>query len=127
MYQKGLLNELSQKLIKKVAKRTVAKYQKESDAAAAKVYKDTRTQDYPTVRVSRMARDKAEDKTTQKRAQARRVLAKMKGKHERGDEYSGDKDYSLTTSSKHGLSRQNMRGEGDKTLSIAPKYVRDPR
>jgi len=127
MYQKGLLNELSQKLIKKVAKRTVAKYQKESDAARAKAWKDERTQDAPSARVSLAGYEDAVEKTSQKREQARRVLAKMKGKHQRGDEYSGDKDHSLTTSSKHGLSRQNMRGEGDKTLSIAPKYVRDPR
>ena len=124
MYKKGLLNELSQKFIKKVAKRTVAKYQKESDAASARALKAGRTQDAPSADVADAAADKALEKTNRKRAQARRVLAKMKGTHEKGDEYSGDKDHSLTTSSKHGLSRQNMQGKGDRTIYNAPKERR---
>ena len=111
MYTKGLINELSQALIKRVAKRTVAKYQKTSDTATAKADKDERTQDAPSARVSSHAANRAEKKTSQKREQARRVLSKMKGHHAKGETYSGDADYKLSTNQKHGLSRQDMKGE----------------
>ena len=126
MYKKGLLNELSQKLIKKVAKRTVAKYQKESDAASARALKAGRTQDAPSANVTDAAADKALEKTEEKRAQARRVLSKMQGTHVKGDVYKGSKDLSLTTSSKHGLSRQDMRGDGAKTVYGARMMGKGP-
>ena len=113
MYTKGLINELSQALIKRVAKRTVAKYQKTSDAATAKADKDERTQDAASSKVSMHAASRANRKTDAKRSQARRVLAKMKGNHRPNDSYSGDPDYKLSTNQKHGLSRQDMKGKSD--------------
>ena len=112
MYKRGLINELSQKLIKSVAKRTVAKYQKTSDAAYAKADKDEKTQDAASSKVSMHAASRADRKTGAKRSQARRVLAKMKGHHTKGDSYPSDPG-ATTLPSKHGLDRQDMKGKSD--------------
>jgi len=135
MYRRGLINELSQKLIKSVAKRTVAKYQKTSDAARDKAWKDERTQDAASAQVSDRAADKASAKTRGKRSQARRVLAKMAGEVHPGrsaknsPRFSGDSDAG-PLGSKHGLSRKDMRGEATQKKpepkptrsSVRPKY-----
>ena len=124
MYKRGLLVELSKKLIQSVAKRTVAKYQKQADKSEKTHSKNRRTQDAAGRNTSQKHSWADADLASEKRSQARRVLSKAHGRDTgKGDafggkptEYTGSrKRNAVGIKTKHGLTGADLKGKGAKT------------
>ena len=127
MYKRGLINELSKEYIQRAAKNTVAKYQKQADKSSKEAATSSKKQDSTSSKISRGYADSDSELASQKRSQARRVLAKAHGRDTgkndylggKPDEYSGEAKRNVVgVKTKHGLSRADLKGRATKGNDI---------